>query len=293
MPQHKIDIAIIGVQKAATTSLHRYMGLHPDVLTHERLEFAFFVDDDEFADGYDKAYSKYFTNRQIEKKLLIKNVGIIYWEDALKRLQEHNPDARLILVLRNPVDRAYSAFQYAKMMGFEKANTFEEAINQDLHAIKDKIIRGTVDYLGRGDYADQLTMLFKYFPENQVKVLLQEDLQRDPTSVLKSCFAFCGLDDGFTPDFTKKFNESGRSRIPLVMQLLKRTRVVRKKISFLLPTSIRQKLLGGIERMNRQDYKPEPIKLETRDFLIRYYQEKNIQLGQLLKRDLSEWNQVK
>lgn len=290
MQVNKIDIAIIGVQKAATTSLHRYMGMHPQVHTHERLEFAFFVDDDEYTDGFDSIYGKYFKRVDTARKLLIKNVGIIYYEDAIKRLRKHNPDVRILVVLRNPVDRAYSAYQYAKMMGFEKSVSFEAAIQQDLQAIPDKIIRGTVDYLGRGNYTEQLHVLYRYFPKDQVKVLLQEDLQLNPEANLKDCFAFCGLDDSYVPDFSKKFNESGRARLPWIMQLLKRTRAIRKKISILIPASFRKQVLSGIETMNRKDFKPEPIREETKRYLQSYFSEKNLRLGEMLGRDLSGWN---
>lgn len=273
--------------------MHRYIGMHPDVITHDRLEFAFFVDRDEFADGFETIYNKYFSRQDSGKKLLIKNVGIIYYEDAIKRLHEHNPAAKLLVVLRNPVERAYSAYQYAKMMGFERSNSFEEAIKQDLPSIRDQIIRGTVDYLGRGLYEKQLAIVYKYYPKDQVKVLLQEDLQRDPMITLKDCFGFCGLDDSFVPDFSKKFNESGRARFPLVMQVLKRTRALRKRISAVVPSGFRKRILSGIESINREDFKAEPMEAATRRFLESYFEEPNNRLGQMLGRDLSGWSNFK
>lgn len=273
--------------------MHRYIGMHPDVITHDRLEFAFFVDRDEFAVGFETIYGKYFSRQDPGKKLLIKNVGIIYYEDAIKRLHEHNPATKLLVVLRNPVERAYSAYQYAKMMGFERSNSFEEAIKQDLPSIRDHIIRGTVDYLGRGLYEKQLAIVYKYYPKDQVKVLLQEDLQRDPMITLKDCFGFCGLDDSFVPDFSKKFNESGRARFPLVMQVLKRTRALRKRISAVVPSGFRKRILSGIESINREDFKAEPMEAATRRFLESYFEEPNNRLGQMLGRDLSGWNNSK
>ncbi|MFN5324564.1 MAG: sulfotransferase domain-containing protein [Bacteroidota bacterium] len=293
MSHPRIDIAIIGVQKAATTSLHRYMGMHPDVLTHQQLEYSFFVMDEEYCEGYEATFSKYFKVSSDGHKVLIKNVGIIYWEDALKRLYEHNPQVRMIILLRNPVDRAYSAYQYARLMGFEKSPTFEIALEKDLSQIEDKIIRGTVDYKGRGRYAEQLEAVYSLFPKEQVKVILQDDLQSDPEKVLKDCFGFAGLDPGFVPDFKRKFNESGRARFPIVMRWMKRTRLLRRQISKVLPFGLGTRLRKGLEQINRVDHKSEPMLDETRKKLLDYYLPYNKRLQDLIQRDLYFWNVAK
>ncbi|MEP7167786.1 MAG: sulfotransferase domain-containing protein, partial [Bacteroidota bacterium] len=146
-----VDIVIAGVQKAATSSLQVYLGQHPDLITHDEREFSFFVQDDEYTNGYENIFHKYFPEGPSEKKILIKNVGIIYWEDAMKRLQQHNPKAKIILVLRNPVARAYSAYWFAKLRGKENAPTFETALLSSEEKIFDKESKAVAAYLERGN----------------------------------------------------------------------------------------------------------------------------------------------
>ena len=96
----KIDIAIIGAQKAGTTSLKSYLGEHPQVVTHPHIEFSFFADNDQFELGYEKIFKKDFGSKHIEitHKVLAKNVTLSFREFALERLRLHNPDCKICLL---------------------------------------------------------------------------------------------------------------------------------------------------------------------------------------------------
>ncbi|HEU4716985.1 MAG TPA: hypothetical protein VFU15_04100, partial [Bacteroidia bacterium] len=101
----KIELMIVGAQKAGTTSLKFYLGEHPRIQSHLHKEFAYFTDISEYGDGMNAAWKKYFGKIDPEKHIVVKNAGIYANENGLKLLSRHNPDCRIAIVLRNPVDR--------------------------------------------------------------------------------------------------------------------------------------------------------------------------------------------
>ena len=112
----KIDLFIAGAQKAGTTSMKNYLGEHPQITTHVAQEFSFFYDDQEFNRGLEYAFSHYFYKQSISNnKIVCKHAHFYTSEKAIIRLSQHNPDCKLIIILRNPVERAYSSYLMEKL----------------------------------------------------------------------------------------------------------------------------------------------------------------------------------
>jgi hypothetical protein len=206
---HKIDVMIAGVEKAGTTSLLRYLGEHPQIATHEAMEFPFFVRDDLYENGYDEIYNKYFQSDANGKLLLAKNVGCFYWENAAERMYAHNHNMKLIIILRNPVARAYSAYRYAVQMGREDKPTFEDAIEAEDYRLGSGVEyhKRYHAYLKRGMYAQQLERLHQYFPPKQIKIILFEELIKEPQVCLAEILQFLELAPAKI-DTTIKYNET-------------------------------------------------------------------------------------
>lgn len=288
-----VNIMIAGTQKAATSSLQRYMGEHPDVITHPALEFTYFVLEDEWKQGYEKRYRHQFGDHiDNSKKIMAKNVGIMYFEHALQHLKEHNPNVKIIIVLRNPVDRAYSAYWYARWRGHETVESFDEALHADPSRADTFVSRGIIDYLGRGEYAKQLDMVYKYFDKSQVLIIFQEDMKKDMKNIMKRVFEFSGLDSSFVPNLEKKYNESSRSIFPKISRWL---RSENSPIKSILKSVISPRLLTKakykVSSLNSALYSPPPMNPKTRQYLIDYYKPHNEKLEKIVGRDLSSWNQ--
>ena len=179
-----IEIMIIGAQKAGTSSLAKYLDAHPGVISHEQLEFTYFVRDEEFQNGYDKAWQLYFGEPDPAKKVLAKNVGVMYFNHALHRLKDHNPDCQLIIILRNPTDRAYSNFWYSRRQGWEDLDTFEEGLAAESQRLADQHpFAHHNTYYERGLYAEQIERVYQYIPKEQVHIVLLEPLLKDNNSL--------------------------------------------------------------------------------------------------------------
>lgn len=284
-----VDIAIVGVQKAATSSLQFYLGQHPQILTHSEKEFTFFLRDEEYNAGYAGSFKKYFPGLYLEKKILIKNVGIIFWEEVIQRLYNHNPEAKLILVLRNPVSRAYSAYWFAKMQGYETEDSFESALQPGRKNIDDRINKGMIAYLERGNYVSQIKMLYKYFSPQKVRIVLLEDLKENPSKLLKELFSFCEVDTSFDPVLYNKVNVASYSRLPWLSRMIKRPGILRKGIRNMLPEKVKNRLLSRIKKINRKEFTPPEMNPETKLKLIQHFKPMIDELSTLLNRDLSHW----
>jgi len=286
-----INAMIIGVEKAGTTSLLRYLSQHPKIDSHEVMEMSFFTVDKEYARGYESAYKKYFKHHVKGNLLLAKSVGCIYYSKALSRLHEHNPRMKLILILRNPVDRAYSAYLYACKMGREDSESFEEAIQ-----LEEKR-RGTGDdfyirynsYLHRGLYSEQIVRLFYLFPRDQIKIILFEDFKENPRRVVYELFDFLGVEP-VEVDISKKYNEGSTSRSNFFLRVFLRNSLFSNVVRWFIPYEIRQKIKLLIrENKNRAGATVQPMEKNTRKWLVEYYAHDIQKVEELLGIDLSRW----
>jgi len=163
----KIDLMIVGAQKAGTTSLIKYFLDHPDVLSHPQTEFAFFRSDMEYKEGYNHVFNRYFTKgNPSAKTILAKNVGIYSDVQAIERLHDHNPNCKLIYLMREPVSRAISSYNMEIFNGWLKKEFYdlEEIIKNEAH---DDVMYRL--FIRLGLYAEHLRNIYKFFPKENVK----------------------------------------------------------------------------------------------------------------------------
>jgi len=197
------DFLIVGAQKCGTTSLYKYLSAHPSIVPfvpvgHARKEVRYFSN--YFACGLNwyKAHFPSLAYNKIIKGLTQRDLitgesspSYMFHPHAPGRIHELLPDIRLIVLLRNPIDRAYSHYQHVVRLGREELE-FERAIEIEsdrLAGERDKMLtderyvsfeRGYHSYLTRGLYADQLEALFRLFPREQVLILNSERFFANP-----------------------------------------------------------------------------------------------------------------
>ena len=207
MPRPLIDLMIAGAEKTATSSLKGYLGQHPLAVTHEAREFTCFVNDKEYEAGYDRAYDAHFTSPADGQRIIAKSVGVMYQNSAQKRLLKHNPRVQLTVLLRNPVERAYSAFHFARQQGWEPLTDFDAALEAGTERFCDDWVRSRAcDYLNRSRYAPHLRGCFDLFGKENVHVFLLEDLAQDPGAVCRALFNVLGIDPDVTIDWQARDN---------------------------------------------------------------------------------------
>jgi hypothetical protein len=195
------DAVILGAQKSGTSSLHNYLVQHPGVIEPLRKEVHY------FDIGYQRGeawYRAHFGPLGAPGLNLDSSPYYLFHPAVPQRLHDLLPQAKLIVLLRDPVRRAYSHYWHERDKGRETL-AFEDAIAAEPERLGDshqQLAAGTLQrshahqhfsYLARGRYAEQLERWFELFPREQFLVLRFEDLAREPLAVLNQALGFLGL----------------------------------------------------------------------------------------------------
>lgn len=287
------DFICIGVQKAGTTTLFDILKKHPQIFLSEKKETKFFQYDEDFAKGM-TFYSNYFRNVRDEKVIGEIDPSYIFFADKTAPRIKDTLGARtkLIVTLRNPVDRAYSQYLMSVLTGAESL-TFEEAIASEENRMRSSRREDIINfsYISRGRYVSQLKKYFEFFPEENFLILIfEKDIANNLDKTLQKVAAFLGVEAGFSYDAVKS-NPSRKIKSKSVANFLYGENSPRRFLKYLLPVkSLRKKMRKGLVRLNEKESAPEKISPEFRRELYRKYFEKEIAgLEQLLNVNLSIW----
>ena len=191
----RVTFVIAGVQKGGTTALFDYLGDYPDVARSDVKEVHFF--DDEAQDWAAPDYAAYHGHFPAHDDRPCGEATPIYsyWPDSLERIAAYNPAMKLILVLRDPVQRAWSHWRMESARGAE-TQPFAWCIREGRQRLFEADPWGhhrEFSYVERGFYAEQLERLFGLFAREQVLVLRSEDLRAGPAAALAGVRGFLGL----------------------------------------------------------------------------------------------------
>lgn len=284
------EFLVIGAYKSGTTALHHALRQHP-MLYLPRKEVNYFA----FADGAGRQRpvtrsSVLNTNdylalfRDADPQAIVGESSPEYMANpaAFPRIVATLPTVRMIAVLRNPVERAYSDYLMYRRDGDEREPRFADALDRQGERSARRHVTGY--YLSTGFYGAQLRPFFEWFPREQLHVLLYEDLQTDFAQTLAGIFNFIGVDPTFTPTDQEPVNISGLPATPLVAAALEIRHRLRRVLRP-LPESVKRRVNRPVER---RLYKPS-LDDHDRARLIDIYHSDIDELGKLLKRDLSHW----
>jgi len=258
----------IGVQRSATTWLYECLREHPEIFLPEQKELHFF--NRNFDKGLDW-YKAFFQGVKGEKAIGEITPDYLHNYEALKRIAMIIPKAKLIISLRNPVDRAYSAYKLLSTRVY-KDISFDEAFWQK-------------DYIRKvGFYYNHLRRLYELFPEDQILVILYDDILSSPKKILTNMFVFLDVNPNFSPKaLTKKYN---KILFPNVQNLL-----VSIGLGGILSFIKNSKCGDLIKKLFFYLENLRTIKHDKKDFTryIEVYREDILNLQNLIQRDLSSW----
>ncbi|MGH3086090.1 MAG: sulfotransferase family protein [Rubrobacteraceae bacterium] len=302
------NFLIIGAAKCGTTALYHYLDQHPEIYMSPEKEPRFFALEGEIPDfrgpaddrGINRcrftnitAYRELFRGVSGEKAAGEASTLYLYSPKAPERISHHVPDAKLIAVLRNPVDRAYSAFLFMLRDSREPLSDFGRALAEEERRIAENW-GPEYHYRRRGFYHSQLKRYYERFGGDQIKVYLYDELNSDPAGVVRDIFRFLGVDDAFEPDMSSRHNVSGvpQSRVLQSLYLsLRKSSPAKSALKALIPEKPRRKMyrrvLSGVQKRNLG--KAPPLSPETREELIEAYREDIIKTQDLIGKDLSGW----
>jgi hypothetical protein len=287
------DIVIIGAARCGTTSLHAYLREHPQVFMSREKETDYFSLGDLPSDDVPRNASAYRARTRDEYERLFRGAGdaravgeasptYLFYPRSAERMQQAIPAAKVICILRDPVERAYSHFALARKMGFEPVEDFAAAVAlEEERWVSDRSMRFT--YVRASYYHEGLKAFCDRFPREQILVLQFEQLASDPVATMRTIYDFIGVDASFSPDVSIRHNRSMLPRSGLVREMFGRPFRLRRFLQRNLPPRLVTRLGNAIMRP------PPGVAAGTRATLVPRFVEDVRRLEALLGRDLSAW----
>ena len=298
------NFLVIGAGKSGTTSLYHYLRQHPQIFMSPTKEPKFFAlegvgiyfrgpgDQEVMTQTADNrsvteigAYERLFDGVRGEKAIGEASPIYLHSPQAPARIRHHIPDAKLVAVLRNPVERAYSAYLHQVRDGREWLG-FREALRAEEGRIRDGWAPGW-RYRRVGFYFEHLSRYYELFGAEKLRVYLYEDLSESPVSVSQDIFRFLGVDGSFVPDTSLRHNPSGIPKSKALVALIKRPNPLKSAARAILPEKLRKRLSASLQTRNLS--KAPPMPEEARRELVEAYREDVLRLEGLIGRDLSGW----
>lgn len=295
------NFLVIGTGRAGTTSLYHYLAQHPQIFMSPVKEPKFFALEGHPLDfrgpGDDRIRAETTTTAAgyhrlfdgVRGEVAIGEASTLYLSHptAPTAIARCLPAVKLIVVLRDPAERAHSAFQHLTRDGYEPETSFDDALRDEPRRIAEGWYYFWY-YRDRGFYHRDLSRYFQLFGRRQIRVLLYEDLHQDPLGALEGCFRHLGVDPGFRPDVAARHNPSGRARSPRLQRFLARRHPLKEAAKALVPERLGHRLISWLQPSNL--IRP-PLQPATRARLVEGYREDTLRLASLVDRDLSSWLQ--
>ncbi|WP_375579612.1 sulfotransferase [Marivirga tractuosa] len=276
MNKLKVDIAIVGFQKAGTTSILKYLAQQEEIYSHPQKEMTYFSVKEEYEKGWEEAIKRYFSNYTAGKKLLIKHATLIRHEASIKRLHEHNPDAKIIICLRDPVQRAYSSYLMEKANG-NQTQSFKEVIAEAFENNQKGISDWRYNvFVKLGEYVNYIDMLHQYFPKESMYVLKIEDFHQDKLNQFTQLCNWLGIEK---PSITVVENQHNTYKVAksgmlskMLTNSLSEKSLVKKTFRKIIPLE-KQAIFGDkIRELTKKKAIKEPLDSKTKEFLEKHYE---------------------
>jgi hypothetical protein len=282
------NFMIIGVAKAGTTSLHRYLDQHPQVFMCPMKGTNFFGYEDarawKWTDEGEPPLLQHFQVKTLAayeaafagatNEIAIGEASPQYFRcpTAARRIYECLPQVKLVASLRNPADRAFSGFLMRTRRGEAVKSIYEE-------------LTPAASHVREGFYYERMKRYFDLFPREQIKIILFEEFKRDATKVVVDLFDFLGVDTHFAPDTSTKHNPAGVPKNRFLNRLFFNPTLIRTAKT-LFPERVQQ-LVKHVRQQNLQT--PPKLPADLRAKLLEHYHTDILKLELLLDKDLSIW----
>jgi len=288
------EFLIVGAAKSGTTSLYNYLNDFDDVFMPDLKEPKYITStflkspfqgkgDLEVNRGITKSYEDYCNlfkganEDQLKGEASADN--LYYYEKSIPKIKETLGQPKIIILLRNPINRAFSAYMHLRR-DLRETMDFREAIGKESQRINNNF-EFIWHYLAVGNYYEQV----KAFKENfkDVKIILFDDLKSQPIKIIEEVRTFLGLEKKeYHQKAVEKFNQSGEPRYPKLKKSVLKLR--EKGIRKIIPPALRKIIREKVFTLDRT-----VMQNEDKEYLKNYYKDEIFKLENFINRDLSHW----
>lgn len=191
LQKNKINFVGVGASRSGSTWLSKCLSEHPEINFSTQKELHFFDKSENYSEG-NSYLSKHFSDFNKEQRILGEFTPGYFTNNLVaEKILKYNRDMKIIAILRNPIERAYSEYLYNKAREYEKSKTFYEAIT--LGDLSER-------YLKRGKYAQNLSQFYKVFDRKNILILDYNRISNEPQKLLRDVFLFLDVNPSFLPD---------------------------------------------------------------------------------------------
>lgn len=289
------DFFVIGAQKSGTTALYYHLRAHPQIYMSPVKEPQFFAPDlagptagpgDRNSHRFQElaAYAQLFDGADGARAVGEASVSYLYSSVAARHIADAVPGARLIAILRNPVDRAYSNYLHLVRDGREPCGDFAKALAAEPERRR-RNWSAHWHYRAKGFYGEQIARYLDVFPLEQLRVYRYDDFEERPRDVLADIAAFLDVEPAFDQDLSLRLNVAGIPRRARLYRLLRRMERLKWAANSVLPAGMRRRALGW---QNRTLERPD-VPIGVRRALLDGYRDDLALLHERTGLDVSGW----
>ena len=282
----------VGAAKAGTSSLHAALSQHPHIACSSPKETDFFISPEAHTKDLEYYFERYYSPSEDKYAYFEADPIYMYSKDGIRNIHRHAPEARIIIMLRNPVQRAFSQYLYRMTYG-RYGESFEKMCLNESNRIQrsewDRLEYGCLD---RSTYAPQISEALKYFPRDRVYILLFEDFIRNQEEEVNKLLKWMGLNEMKLKNVAKNISGKPKSMALARLLLHPKYRFARRIVSMPLPRSMAR---GIYERMLKKNLSPfnknNKPQLSANDAkaLMAMFTKDIEEVQAMVKIDLSEW----
>jgi len=305
----KPNFFIVGAPKCGTTSLHEYLQRHPDVFMPFYKEPHYFGSDlvgsrfTQFRNKPEK-YLRLFRDANNEQRIGESSPWYLVSQHAAKEIKAYDPNAKIIMILRNPVDMMYSMWSQFRYSGNEQIEDFEEALAAEPLRRQGKQIRRAAHcvtglfYTEMASYSEQVKRYFDTFGRDNVHVIIFDDFKSDTAAIYKNVLNYLELDDDFETEFDV-VNPNKEVRVEWLQKAILSTgfslMLLKDRLTYfattnrMIPYSYRTQTVKGVINAYTRYEKRSPLTPEVRQRILSRFEPEIDNLSELLNRDLSHW----
>jgi hypothetical protein len=286
---------IAGFPKCATTSLYEYLKGHPDIFMSPAKEPRYFDQAEEVGGRHERdfvypddeaRYLKLFAGARDEKRVGEATPGYIYSERAAQRIKEFQPDARFIILVRDPIQMVQSLFNQLVEAGRENAPSLEMALRPEPEG-HHKF------FINRANYAEHIQPWLDLFGRDRFHLMVMEDLNADPAASFEGVLRFLEVDPSYRPEFAVHNKRFTTRFMPL--RRLARTRVPQWILWKAIPAVVGDASVRGTVRrfrhsgLGRKEVKPKGMPAKLQAELRRELEPSVARLSEIYGRDLKSF----
>lgn len=305
----KPNFFIVGAPKCGTTSLHEYLQRHPDVFMPFFKEPHFFGSDLEGSRfrqfrNQPERYLKLFRDARGERRIGESSPWYLVSQRAAQEIHAYDPGAKIIIMLRNPIDMMYSMWSQFRYSGNEQIGSFEEALAAEADRRAGRRIRRAAHcrtglyYREMARFAEQAPRYFERFGRENVKVIIFDDFRSDTPAVYRAVLDFLDLDSNYKITFDIR-NPNKEVRLEWLQKLIVDSGIslmlLKDRLTYLatthslVPYSYRTRAVKGVIAVYTKYERRSPLTTALRNRLAEELKGEIDALSALLDRDLSRW----